>query len=99
VEKDGTRQLVNLPVSCARTAAIVQVATYILLLLTTIVEMVGTPITLLQMAMALMQPKSRRGRNAVQVITLTAALTMPALFVFRATTATQIVMAFTPRLL
>lgn len=54
VEKDGTRQLVNLPVFCARTAAIVQVATYILLLLTTIVEMVGTPITLLQMAMALM---------------------------------------------
>jgi hypothetical protein len=99
VEKDGTRQLVNLPVFRARTAAIVQVATYIPLRLTTIIKMVRTYNTLLQLAMALMQPKSRRGRNAVQVITLTAALTMPALFVFRATTATQMVMAFTPRLL
>ena len=61
--------------------------------------MVGTLIPLHQMAMALMQPKSRKGQNAVQVITLTAALTMPALFALRATTATQMVMAFTPRLL
>ena len=99
VEKDGTRQLVNLPVFCARTAAIVQVANYIPLRLTTIIKMVRTYNTLLQLAMALMQPKSRRGRYAVQVITLTAALTMPALFVFRATTAPQMVMAFTPRLL
>ena len=97
--KDGTRQLVNLPVICARTAAIAQVASYTPLPLTTIVKMVGTLITLPQMAMALMQPKRRRGRNAAQVITLTAALTMPALFALRATTATQMVMAFTPLLL
>ena len=99
VAKDGTRQLVNLPVICARTAAIAQVAYYIPLPLTTIVKMVGILITLLQMAMALMQPKSRKGQNAAQVITLTAALTMPALFALRATTAYQMVMAFTPRLL
>lgn len=99
VEKDGTRQLVNLPVICARTAAIAQVANYIPPPLTTIVKMVGTPITLHQLAMALIQPKRRRGQNAAQVITLTAAHTGPALFALRAPTATQIVMAFTPLLL
>lgn len=97
--KDGTRQPVNLPVFCARTAAIAQVAIYIPLRLTTIVKMVGTLITLHQLAMALMQPKGRRGRNAAQVTTLIAALTMLALFALRATTATQMVMAFTLRLL
>ena len=61
--------------------------------------MVGTLITLHQMAMALMQPKRRRGRNAAQVITLIAPLTMLALFALRATPANQIVMAFTLRLL
>ena len=99
MEKDGTRQPVNLPVFCARTAAIAQVANYIPLRLTTIVKMVGTLITLHQLAMALMQPKRRRGRNAAQVTTLIAALTMLAPFALRATTATQMVMAFTLRLL
>ena len=60
--------------------------------------MVGTLIKLHQMAMALMQPKRRRGRNAAQVITLIAALTMLALFALRATPANQMVMAFTLRL-
>jgi len=99
VQKDGTRQLVNLPVFCARTAAIAQVATYMPLPLTTTIKMVRILLTSLQMAMALIQPKRLLERNAAQVITLTAALTMSALFALRATTAPQMVMAFTPLLL
>jgi hypothetical protein len=93
--KDGTHQLVSLPVICARTVATAQEATFTQPRQTTIVLTDGTLTTLHPTVTAPIQPKRRLEQSAEQGTTLTAAPTTNALSALKATTATQMAMVFT----